>query len=120
MMFPFMMKTQKYFGLKIYLLTEFHLSGKYLNEKKFKEIQELDINKIVPGHGPIISKKEAISPMIDYFDQLIFDIRNFHKSNKSLDFVLKNISQENKQGWLLFNDYHMGNITKAFTELEWE
>ncbi len=88
--------------------------------KNLKEIQELDINKIVPGHGPIISKKEAISPMIDYFDQLISDIRNFHKSNKSLDFVLKNISQENKQGWLLYNDYHMGNITKAFTELEWE
>ena len=81
------------------------LTGSYLCTKYF---------------GPIISKKEAISPMIDYFDQLIFDIRNFHKSNKSLDFVLKNISQENKQGWLLFNDYHMGNITKAFTELEWE
>ena len=58
--------------------------------------------------------------MIDYLDQLISEIRSFHKNNKSLDYVLKNISQENKQGWLLYDEYHMGNTTKAFTELEWE
>ena len=88
--------------------------------KNLSEIQKLDIDKIVPGHGPVITKTEAIAPMIDYLDQLISEIRSFHKNNKSLDYVLKNISQENKQGWLLYDEYHMGNTTKAFTELEWE
>ena len=32
--------------------------------------------------------------MIDYFDQLISEVRNFHKNNKSLDYVLKNISKK--------------------------
>ena len=88
--------------------------------KNLGEIQELDINKIVPGHGPIISKKDAITPMIDYFDQLISEVRNFHKNNKSLDYVLKNIGKKNKQSWLLYDEYHMTNTTKTYTELEWE
>ena len=88
--------------------------------KNLSEIQKLDINKIVPGHGPVISKIEAISPMIDYLDELISEVRFFHENNKSLDYVLKNINQENKQGWLLYDEYHMSNTTKAFTELEWE
>ncbi len=84
------------------------------------EILELDIYKIVPGHGPIMSKKEAISPMIDYFNELMTEIRGFHRSNKSLDYALKNINQDNKQKWLLYEEYHMTNTTKAYTELEWE
>ena len=88
--------------------------------KNLEEILELDINKIIPGHGPIMTKKEAINPMINYFDQLISEVRKFHETNKSLDFVLKNISQNNKQKWLLFNEYHFTNTTKTYTELEWE
>ena len=59
-----------------------------------------------------MTKKEAINPMINYFDQLISEVRKFHETNKSLDFVLKNISQNNKQKWLLFNEYHFTNTTK--------
>ena len=67
-----------------------------------------------------MSKTEAISPMLDYFDQLISEVRKFHRSNKSLNHALQNINQDNKQNWLLYEDYHMTNTTKAFTELEWE
>ena len=89
-------------------------------KKNLNEILKLDIKKIVPGHGPIMSKNEAISPMISYFDQLVSEVRDFHKKNKSLDYVLKNIGNENKQNWLLYKEYHMTNVTKTFTELEWE
>ena len=88
--------------------------------KNLEEILKLDIEKIIPGHGPIMSKTEAISPMLDYFDQLISEVRKFHRSNKSLNHALQNINQDNKQNWLLYEDYHMTNTTKAFTELEWE
>ena len=44
--------------------------------KNLEEILELDINKIIPGHGPIMTK-EAINPMINYFDQLISEVENF-------------------------------------------
>ncbi len=88
--------------------------------ENLNEILKLDIDKIIPGHGPAMSKKEAISPMLEYFDELINEVRNLHKKNKSLDYALKNINQKNKQKWLLFNEYHMTNITKTFTELEWE
>ena len=58
--------------------------------------------------------------MLNYFDQLINEVRGFHKENKSLDYVLKNIAKDNKQKWLLYEEYHMTNTTKTFTELEWE
>ena len=38
----------------------------------------MDINLVVPGHGPV-RKKDALKPMISYFDRLVKNIRGFHK-----------------------------------------
>ena len=89
-------------------------------KKNLEEILELNIKKIVPGHGPILSKDKAIIPMLNYFDKLIKEVREFHKSQKSLKYVLDNISKDNDENWILYEDYHMSNVTKTYTELEWE
>ena len=39
----------------------------------------MDINLVVPGHGPVRKKKDALEPMISYFDRLVKNIRGFHK-----------------------------------------
>ena len=59
-------------------------------------------------------------PMLNYFNRLIEEVREFHKSQKSLKYVLDNISKDNNENWILFEEYHMANVTKAYTELEWE
>ena len=96
--------------------------------KNLLDIMAMDINLIVPGHGKAINKIEAIKPMISYFNRLITQIRSFHVDNKSLQESINSILQKeiinpsnvNKESWILFTEYHYTNITKAFTELEWE
>ena len=96
--------------------------------KNLEEILKMDIKIIVPGHGKVTGKNQAIKPMISYFDRIIKQIRELHKNNKSLketiSLVQKNESLDhskvNIENWILFKEYHYANITKAYTELEWE
>lgn len=89
-------------------------------KKNLEITQDIDIELIVPGHGPVKQKKEAITPMLNYFNRLINQIRNYHQKNASLNEALSRISSENKESWLLYNIYHPSNVTKVYTELEWE
>ncbi len=85
-----------------------------------EEIIKMDIDSIIPGHGPLKSKEEAIRPMIKYFDRLIKQTRSFHNLNKTLKNAQENIAKKNSENWVLFESYHISNVTKAYTELEWE
>ena len=67
-----------------------------------------------------MSKDEAITPMLSYFYRIIAEVRNYHSKNETLKKAQNQIAKQNIEEWLLFEEYHKGNITKAFTELEWE
>ena len=58
--------------------------------------------------------------MVSYFDRLIKEVRKFHKSGKTLKDAQNFAAPKNKEKWLLFDSYHSSNVTKTFTELEWE
>ena len=89
-------------------------------KKNLKETSKLDINLIIPGHGPVRKKNDALKPMLSYFNRLIENTRKFHKKNISLSKAIEIFPEENKENWLLYNTYHPSNITKVYTELEWE
>ena len=84
------------------------------------ETLKMDIDTIVPGHGPLKKKNEAIEPMMNYFNRLIQEVRKFHKTGKTLKETQNHAAPKNKERWLLFDSYHNSNITKTYTELEWE
>jgi quinoprotein relay system zinc metallohydrolase 2 len=84
------------------------------------ETLKMDIDTIIPGHGPLKKKNEAINPMMNYFDRLIKEVRKFHKTGKTLKETQNRAAPKNKEKWLLFDSYHNSNITKTYTELEWE
>ena len=84
------------------------------------ETLKMDIDTIIPGHGPLKKKNQAIQPMMNYFDRLIEEVRKFHKSGKTLKDAQNLAAPKNKERWLLFDSYHSSNVTKTFTELEWE
>tara|TARA_B100000287_G_scaffold240102_1_gene225692 strand:- start:145 stop:1104 length:960 start_codon:yes stop_codon:yes gene_type:complete len=84
------------------------------------ETLKMDIDTIIPGHGPLKKKNQAIQPMMNYFDRLIKEVRKFHKSGKTLKDAQNLAAPKNKERWLLFDSYHSSNVTKTFTELEWE
>ena len=84
------------------------------------ETLKMDIDTIIPGHGPLKKKNEAINPMMNYFDRLIKEVRKFHKTGKTLKETQNHAASKNKEKWLLFDSYHSSNVTKTYTELEWE
>ena len=88
--------------------------------KNLEEIMKRDIKLIIPGHGISKNKNEAIEPMLSYFKRIINEVREIHKKNKDVDFAQKNVSRNNLENWILFKEYHKRNITRSFTELEWE
>ena len=89
-------------------------------KKNLEETSKMDVNLIIPGHGPVKKKNEALKPMFSYFDRLINNTRKFHKNNLSLSKAIETFPKENFENWLLYNIYHPSNITKVYTELEWE
>tara|TARA_E500000178_G_scaffold221835_1_gene218822 strand:- start:430 stop:1356 length:927 start_codon:yes stop_codon:yes gene_type:complete len=97
------------------------ITASILGWKKNLEItKKMEISKIVPGHGPIMKKDSAIEPMLKYFNRIIDQVRILHKNGLDLEYAQKNVAKKNLEGWLLFDIYHKSNITKAYTELEWE
>ena len=80
----------------------------------------MDISKIIPGHGKITTKDEALLPMLSYFRRMIKEIRTLHDKGINIETAQKEVAKDNKENWLLFNDYHISNVTKAYSELEWE
>ena len=66
-------------------------------KKNLKETSKLDINLIIPGHGPVKEKNEALKPMLSYFDRLIDNTRKFHEKNFSLSKAIETFPKENKE-----------------------
>ena len=89
-------------------------------KKTLDQIIKRDIDLIIPGHGEPKKKEEAIRPMLNYFNKLIEETRKIHKNNLDLETALKKLQNMNEENWILFNDYHPRNITRSFSELEWE
>ena len=89
-------------------------------KKNLNHTLSMDILKIVPGHGKIKNKEEAILPMIRYFDSLIDEIRFSHKNGETIENVLTKSEKVRKLNWKLFNEYHKTNVIKVYSELEWE
>ena len=89
-------------------------------KKNLEETSKMDVNLIIPGHGPVKKKNEALRPMLSYFNRLIENTRKFHKNNLSLSKAIENFPSKNLENWLLYNIYHPSNVTKVYTELEWE
>tara|TARA_B100000989_G_scaffold95426_1_gene69395 strand:- start:1183 stop:2112 length:930 start_codon:yes stop_codon:yes gene_type:complete len=89
-------------------------------KKNLEEIQKIKIKQIIPGHGRVRKKEIALKPMFSYFERIINEVRRYHLEGKTMESAQKNIAKENLENWKLYKEYHQSNITKAYSELEWE
>lgn len=77
--------------------------------------------RIVPGHGPhAMELPTALAPEKRYLAAISRDIRKLLKEDGTLEQAVKAAGFEERDGWKLFDDYHVRNVTAAFAELEWE
>lgn len=86
-----------------------------------RDMAELDVKRIVPGHGgPVLSWPSASEPMLRYMAVLERDTRAALDKGISLGKAAEVIAQSEAANWMLFGLFNPRNATIAYTELEWE
>ena len=92
-----------------------------INQQTIEKIKKLDVKVIVPGHGKVSSSlKEALKQQTDYFELLLNKIREAIAEGKFIDEAMESIDKENQLEWLLHEYQHARNVSRTYTELEWE
>lgn len=84
------------------------------------ELAQIDPDLVIPGHGPFGRLQDIAPNQRRYLELLRTELRNVIAVNGRLTQAIETVGISERENWFLFDDYHQGNITKAFTELEWE
>jgi quinoprotein relay system zinc metallohydrolase 2 len=85
------------------------------------QAEALKARRVVPGHGPASAPwPGAASDQRRYLERLLADVRSAISQGQFLADVLEHAARDERQSWLLFEEVHPRNVTRAFTELEWE
>lgn len=80
-----------------------------------------EIKLVIPGHGASsIEWLQAIQAEKDYLNLLLKDTRLAIANGMFMDEVIDSVGVTEKKQWLLYEQHHRRNVSKAFTELEWE
>ncbi len=86
-----------------------------------EKLKQIDVTKIIPGHGPVAENwQEAMSAQENYLKLLLSDTREAIANGMFMEEAIDTIGTDQKDKWLLFDQNHRSNVSKAFTELEWE
>jgi quinoprotein relay system zinc metallohydrolase 2 len=89
--------------------------------KEIDALKAMNIQKAVPGHGPLtVNFAEAAAPLLRYLTLLRDEVRAEIKANGAIEHAIATVGQAEKDHWKLFDDYHARNVTEAYKELEWE
>lgn len=83
-------------------------------------LSRLSVDLVIPGHGAHGSWDELIQPQQRYLQKLLDQTREAIAQNGRLADAIETVASDEAAQWLLFESRHPGNVTKAFTELEWE
>lgn len=84
-------------------------------------LKKQEVNLIIPGHGlPGKTWAEIMAPQESYFNRILTETRNAIKTGLFMEEAIESIASENKENWLLFDQQHKANVSRAFIELEWE
>ena len=78
-------------------------------------------NHVVPGHGSItLSWPEAANAQDSYLHLLLHQTRKEIGKGTFMEEVVEIVGSTEKTEWLLHEQNHGRNVTRAFLELEWE
>jgi quinoprotein relay system zinc metallohydrolase 2 len=76
---------------------------------------------VIPGHGPAGTELQSmLAPERAYLQELLRQVRAELAQGASLDAALKQDLPTQRSQWLLWDETHPHNITRAYQELEWE
>lgn len=87
-----------------------------------EKLQQQAVRYVVPGHGPAGEKQwqAGLTEQLNYFLTMRQQIRNIINDFGTIEEATTTVAVDEKDKWLLFDEYHRRNVTAAFVELEWE
>ena len=89
--------------------------------KTMETLTQHDAEIIVPGHGLIATSwPQALDDQKRYLEKLIRDVRELIARQGSIQQAVETIAKDEEDLWLLFNDHHAQNVSRVYTQLEWE
>ena len=85
------------------------------------KLENDEIKLVIPGHGaPSSQWRQAIQTEKDYLNLLLKDTRQTIANGMFMDEAIDSVGTNEKKQWLLYEQHHRRNVSKAFIELEWE
>lgn len=84
------------------------------------ELAALEPALVIPGHGEPGTWAEIAAPQRRYLETLLHETRDAVARNRKLSDAIDEIGRGERGSWRLFESHHRGNVSRAFTELEWE
>ena len=89
--------------------------------KTMETLKTQQANHVVPGHGTVtLSWPEAASAQDDYLNMLLRETRKEIGKGTFMEEVIEIVGKTEKTEWLLHEQNHGRNVSRAFLELEWE
>lgn len=89
--------------------------------KTTKELLDLEVKTIIPGHGTAThSIIEATEQQQGYLQRLLDETRLAIANGLFINDAIESVDKDNHSKYLLFEYQHPTNVSKAYTELEWE
>ncbi|HSR62784.1 MAG TPA: quinoprotein relay system zinc metallohydrolase 2, partial [Gammaproteobacteria bacterium] len=86
-----------------------------------EELKKIEVNRIVPGHGsPGETWSETMTAQENYLTTLLTQTREGIAEGLFMEKAIETIGEKEKKKWLLYEQHHKSNVSKAFTQLEWE
>ncbi|WP_353249599.1 quinoprotein relay system zinc metallohydrolase 2 [Salinisphaera sp. T31B1] len=80
-----------------------------------------DIVHAIPGHGPVDGRwPTVLDPEIRYLNAIEHGVREALDHGRGLRWAQDHVAQDERDRWLLFDEYNPRNVTAAYTELEWQ
>ena len=77
--------------------------------------------RAVPGHGQTgVDWPGASADLERYLGVLLRETRDAIRKGIPIEEAVNVVGRSERGRWALFDDYHGGNVTQAFKELEWE
>jgi len=80
----------------------------------------LDVMDELAQIAPDIRWEDIAPKQRQYLEVLQSELREVIAANGRLTQAVDTVGISERDNWMLFEEYHHGNITRAFTELEWE
>jgi len=86
-----------------------------------KKLRAIPADRAIPGHGPVSAPwPEGARDEQRYLETLRDQIRAKLKQGLFMEEIIDQVGKKEKTRWQLYQDQHKRNVSKAFTELEWE